>query len=68
MAYLHEDKELMDDLVAQTAAALGRDERYVAKDYFAVMMLREITERNPDVVFKGGTSLSKCHDAIARFS
>lgn len=66
--YLHEDKELMDDLVAQTAVALGRDERYVTKDYFAVMMLKEIAERNPDVVFKGGTSLSKCYGAIARFS
>jgi len=65
---LHEDSELMEGLVAQTAVALDKDEQYVVKDYFAVMMLREITSRNPDVVFKGGTCLSKCHNAIARFS
>ncbi|MBR0405463.1 MAG: nucleotidyl transferase AbiEii/AbiGii toxin family protein [Eggerthellaceae bacterium] len=41
---------------------------YVAKDYFIVLLLGEITGRNPDVVFKGGTSLSKCHNAIDRFS
>ena len=32
------------------------------------MILRELAERQGFVVFKGGTSLSKCHKAIKRFS
>lgn len=32
------------------------------------MILRELSERQGFVVFKGGTSLSKCHKAIKRFS
>lgn len=57
-----------EDLVLQTAESLHRDEQYVIKDYFAVAMLREIGMRNSDAVFKGGTCLSKCYNAIDRFS
>ena len=32
------------------------------------MILRELSERLNFVVFKGGTSLSKCYKAIKRFS
>ena len=32
------------------------------------MILRELPERLNFVVFKGGTSLSKCYKAIKRFS
>ena len=32
------------------------------------MILRELSERQEFIVFKGGTSLSKCHKAIKRFS
>ena len=32
------------------------------------MILRELWKRLGFVVFKGGTSLSKCHKAIKRFS
>ena len=30
-------------------------------------MLKEIAKRIPDIVFKGGTSLSKYHKVIQRF-
>lgn len=43
-------------------------EPYVLKDYYATMMLKELTSRNPDLIFKGGTCLSKCYKAIDRFS
>lgn len=43
-------------------------EPFVLKDYFATMMLKEMTARNPELVFKGGTCLSKCYGAINRFS
>ena len=41
---------------------------YVEKDYWLVLILKEIFQRNLDYVFKGGTSLSKCHHLINRFS
>ena len=66
--YLHEDASFFEDLVLQTAESLHRDERYVVKGYFAVAMLREIGMRNSDAVFKEGTCLSKCYNAIDRFS
>ena len=31
-------------------------------------MLKELTATGPDLVFKGGTCLSKCYDIIGRFS
>ena len=42
--------------------------RIVEKDYYVTMILRELTERQGFVVFKGGTSLSKCYKVIKRFS
>lgn len=66
--YLHENPEELAQLVTDTALHFERAEAYVLKDYFATMMLCEITTRNPKVVFKGGTCLSKCHHAIDRFS
>ena len=32
------------------------------------MILKELSKRAPKCVFKGGTSLSKCHHVIDRFS
>lgn len=66
--YLHEDEAQFRAVVLSCADALGMAPAYVAKDYYIVLMLSEITAANPAVVFKGGTSLSKCHRAIDRFS
>ena len=66
--YLHDDKAAFRAAVLSCADSLGMSPAYVAKDYFIVLLLGEITGRNPDVVFKGGTSLSKCHNTIDRFS
>lgn len=68
MAYLHKNKELFDDAVSRTANALGLTTAFVVKDYFIFEMLESIVTINPAVVFKGGTSLSKCHHIIDRFS
>ena len=66
--YLHNDLKTFEAAVARTANELRLDPAVVAKDYFVYVALREITARYPDAVFKGGTSLSKCHKAISRFS
>jgi len=66
---LHEDKELFGQYLAATADFMKlNDTGIVEKDYFVTSFLRKITKKQPSVIFKGGTSLSKCHKIIARFS
>lgn len=40
----------------------------IEKDYFVTLVLEEINKRVPGLLFKGGTSLSKCFKIIDRFS
>jgi predicted nucleotidyltransferase component of viral defense system len=66
---LHEDRELFAQVLADTAEYLGMNGTgIVEKDYFVTMVLQKIAEKQPGVIFKGGTSLSKCHKLISRFS
>lgn len=66
--FLHEDKELFRDVIEATAEELKRPTAIVEKDYYVTMILKLLSEKAPECVFKGGTSLSKCHHAIDRFS
>ena len=68
MAYLHEDKEEFINAVNLASEYFHILPVLVEKDYYVTMILRELSERQGFVVFKGGTSLSKCHKAIKRFS
>lgn len=66
--YLHkDDKELLRDIIVTVSERTGIDESIVEKDYYVTMILKELVQRNPNVVFKGGTSLSKAYHAIDRF-
>ena len=62
------EASLLKDLINDTARNIGVLPEYVEKDYWAICVLKEIVFRKPDIVFKGGTSLSKCHRIIHRFS
>lgn len=66
--FLHEDRELFEDVIKATAEAQHRPIAIVEKDYYVTMILKLLSEDAPDCVFKGGTSLSKCHNAVDRFS
>lgn len=67
--YLHEDLELFKDVISATSEAQNdRDFAIIKKDYYVTMILKLLSENAPDCVFKGGTSLSKCHKVIDRFS
>lgn len=68
MAYLHEDKEEFINAVNLASEYFHILPVIVEKDYYVTMILRELSERQGFVVFKGGTSLSKCHKTIKRFS
>ena len=67
--YLHrDDRELFCDIITTVSEKSGIDESIVEKDYYVTLILRELVERMPNIVFKGGTSLSKAHQIIERFS
>jgi predicted nucleotidyltransferase component of viral defense system len=65
---LHNDKERFVEAVIATSEMLGMDPALVEKDYFVTLFLKKAVERIPGLVFKGGTSLSKCYNLIDRFS
>ena len=66
--FLHENREVFNELLTNTAERFAYPEDIIEKDYFVYLLLRKINELYPDAVFKGGTSLSKCFEAINRFS
>lgn len=68
MAYLHEDKEEFTNAVNLASERYGILPVVAEKDYYVTMILRGLSERLEFIVFKGGTSLSKCHKVIKRFS
>ena len=65
---LHNEKELFEQVILRTADALKIEAGIIEKDYFVTMFLKKLAAKQPDIVFKGGTSLSKCHKLIHRFS
>lgn len=66
--YLHNDAELFQEVIISAAEWTKKDIAIVEKDYYVTMILKLLSERAPHCVFKGGTSLSKCHKVIDRFS
>ena len=68
MAWLHENKEEFRNAVLFAANQKRLAPAVVEKDYYVTLILEGLKERLPFIVFKGGTSLSKCHKAIRRFS
>ena len=66
--YLHKDKNLFTEVIAETNSQTGIAESIIEKDYYVTMILKLLAKSNPDIVFKGGTSLSKCFHLINRFS
>ncbi len=68
MGYLHENKMMFASAISQASTQFHVTQTIVEKDYYVTMILRELSDKLPFVVFKGGTSLSKCHKVIQRFS
>jgi len=66
---LHRDREIFSQVLSDTAAYMGlSDTGIIEKDYFVTYFLQQIVAKQPGVIFKGGTSLSKCYKIINRFS
>lgn len=66
--YLHEDRESFKDIIEQVSDEIGKTPIVVEKDYYVTLILKLLSEKLDNCVFKGGTSLSKGFQAIDRFS
>jgi|SRR6056297_259000 len=67
---LHENEPLFRQAVQATAQRMGILDIYIEKDYWVCYVLKLIYESaiKDEVIFKGGTALSKCYKFIERFS
>jgi len=67
---LHEDKKALEEAIRATANTLSLPIEYVEKDYWITYTLKTLASSDMDdeIVFKGGTSLSKAYNLISRFS
>ena len=65
---LHNDVKLFEDIVLRTSDYFGVDAAIIEKDYYVTITLKALSDKLDDMVFKGGTSLTKCYQLLNRFS
>ena len=65
---LHNDKETFEQVILKVANETGIEPSIIEKDYYVTLFLKRIVQLQPNIIFKGGTSLSKCYKVINRFS
>jgi predicted nucleotidyltransferase component of viral defense system len=68
---LHKNTETFREYIIEATKYMSLTSEYeemIEKDYYVTFFLGEIAKKQPSLVFKGGTSLSKCHKIINRFS
>ena len=65
---LHNDKETFEQVILKVSSETGIEASIIEKDYYVTLFLKKIVELQPNIIFKGGTSLSKCYKVINRFS
>ena len=57
---LHEDKENFDIAISAASRYFNVSPAIIEKDYFVTLVLNELAKYIPNLLFKGGTYLSKC--------
>ncbi len=65
---LHKNKENFEVAIRNTSRYYNISTAMVEKDYYVTLVLKRLTKVVPELIFKGGTSLSKCYGIIDRFS
>ena len=65
---LHLDREAFTELVTASSHELHIPSSIIEKDYYVTLALRELSARINGMIFKGGTSLTKCYQILERFS
>jgi predicted nucleotidyltransferase component of viral defense system len=56
---IHEDADLFAEAINFTSAMTGFAARLIEEDYFASVLLRYLCGGSADLVFRGGTCLSR---------
>ena len=66
---LHENKDDFKNAILATSESLGIRDIFIEKDYWVTYILKQLSQSGfkNEVVFKGGTSLSKAYNIIRRF-
>ncbi|GAY78707.1 hypothetical protein NBRC111894_4261 [Sporolactobacillus inulinus] len=65
---LHQNSQLFKELINVVSEDSGLKGSIIEKDYYVSLLLESVQANYPHIVFKGGTSLSKCYHLINRFS
>lgn len=65
---LHHNRETFEQVILRVAEDKKIAPEIIEKDYYVTLFLKRINELQPNLIFKGGTSLSKCYKLINRFS
>ena len=68
MEFLHKEREQFLEAIYLAEHRTGIMAQIIEKDYYVTMILRLLADRTSYIVFKGGTSLSKCYKVKKRFS
>ena len=68
MDWYRNNKKEWKEIIETVAREIGRSEEIVEKDTIQSMFLHNLNNTNKQIVFKGGTSLSKVYNVIDRFS
>ena len=68
MMNLHKNENGFRILIIQCSNSLNINPSIIEKDYYVTLLLQNLFALDSNFVFKGGTSLSKCHKVINRFS
>ena len=65
---LHHDHEAFSEFIIAASNELHIPPGIIEKDYYVTLALKELASRVKGMVFKGGTSLTKCYQILDRFS
>lgn len=65
---LHHNRETFEQVILRVAEDKKIAPEIIEKDYYVTLFLKKIKELQPNLIFKGGTSLSKCYKLVNRFS
>ena len=61
---LHHNRETFEQVILRVAEDKKIAPEIIEKDYYVTLFLKKIKELQPNLIFKGGTSLSKCYKLV----
>lgn len=65
---LHNDSPLFEQVILRVSKDTGIEASVIEKDHYVTLFPQRIVTQLPNIIFKGGTSLSEYYKLISRFS